>query len=117
MEPFRTRWSGGLFAVLLGLLFSNPASADSIFVSNLGAGTIGEYTTSGATVNASLISGLSNPGSIAASAIDLFVVNESPTNTIGEYTTSGGTVNASLISSVTNPHQITVSGSDVHRER
>jgi hypothetical protein len=32
-----------------------------LFVANLGSGTIGEYTTSGATENASLISGLDGP--------------------------------------------------------
>jgi hypothetical protein len=38
-----------------------------IFVTNTGNGTVGEYTTSGKTVNASLISGLSNPSAIAVS--------------------------------------------------
>ena len=40
---------------------------------------IGEYTTSGATVNASLISGLNNPQGIAVSGSDLFVAIDSPT--------------------------------------
>jgi hypothetical protein len=39
--------------------------ADNIFITNEFTGTIGEYTTSGATVNASLISGLSDPNFIA----------------------------------------------------
>ena len=52
----------GLFAVLLGLLLpGNAARADQIFVTNFNTGTIGEYTTSGATVNAALISGLGEP--------------------------------------------------------
>ena len=38
-------------------------------------GTIGEYTTSGATVNAALISGLNDPHGIAVSGSDLFVTN------------------------------------------
>src|SRR5271155_4081159 len=101
---------GAPLSFLLGVVLSCSAiRADTILVANLGADTIGEYTTSGSTLNASLVSGLSSPGSIAVSGFNFFVVNESPTNTIGEYTTSGGTVNASLISSVTNPHQITVS--------
>ena len=36
-----------------------------IFVANNGNGTIGEYTTSGATVNPSLISGLNGPFGLA----------------------------------------------------
>ena len=38
-------------------------------------GTIGEYTTSGATVNASLVSGLNYPYGIAVSGSNLFVTN------------------------------------------
>src|SRR5271154_5970011 len=102
----------GLFAVLLGFLSSTAARADQVFVANFGGNTIGEYTTSGATVNASLISGLNSPGGIAVSGSDLFVVNASGT-TIGEYTTSGATVNASLISGLTCALAIAVSGSDL----
>jgi hypothetical protein len=65
----------------------------------------GEYTISGATVNASLISGLTGPEGIAVSGSYLFVVN-GVTGTIGEYATSGATVNASLISGLTEPEAI-----------
>ena len=43
-----------LFGALLAV---SGARADTIFVSNNTGGTVGAYTTSGATVNASLISG------------------------------------------------------------
>ena len=46
---------GGLFAVLLGLLFNSAARADEIFVTNLFGNTIGEYTIAGTTVNPALI--------------------------------------------------------------
>ena len=74
-----------------------PAAAGLIFVGT-GNGTIGEYTTSGATVNASLITGLSSGvggGTVALSGSDLFVssVNGAGGGVIGEYTTSGATVN------------------------
>ena len=68
---------GGLLAVLLGLLSSNAARADLIFVTNIGPsgepgeGTIGKYTTSGATVNPALITGLDRPQGIAISGSDL----------------------------------------------
>jgi len=37
------------------------AVSGQIYVANYGSGTIGEYTTAGATVNASLVSGLNEP--------------------------------------------------------
>ena len=73
---------------------------------------IGEYTTSGAVVNGSLITGLSGPEGIAVVGSLLFVVNAG-SGTIGEYTTSGATVNASLISGLNSPLGIAISGSDL----
>ena len=109
---FQRHGLGGLFAVLLGLLSTNAARADEILVTNLTTNTVGKYTTSGATVNAALISGLSGPEGIAVSGSDLFVTNFA-TGTIGKYTTSGATVNASLVSGLSGPAGITVSGSDL----
>jgi PEP-CTERM motif-containing protein len=74
---------------------------------NIGNGTVGEYTTSGATVNASLISGLNEPIGIAVDGSDLFITNAG-SGTIGEYTTSGATVNTSLISGLDGPEGIVV---------
>jgi hypothetical protein len=83
-----------------------------IFVTNLSAGVIGEYTTLGAAVNASLVSGLQHvPTAIAVSGSDIFVANYT-NNSIGEYTTSGAPVNASLIS-LPAPDGIAVAGSDL----
>src|SRR5947209_13535320 len=102
----------GLFAVLIGLLFHNAGRADQIFATNTFIGTIGEYTTSGVTVNPALISGLSGPLGIAVSGSDLFVVNAG-NGTIGEYTTAGATVNPALISGLSFPRAIAVSASDL----
>ena len=107
MKVFYRYWLSSLFAVLLGILWSGPAHADNIFVTNQGTNTIGEYTTSGATVNAALISGLDDPVGIAVSGSDVFVTNL-VANTIGEYTTSGATVNASLISGLEGPRGIAI---------
>ena len=90
--------SVGLAALLLGLS-SITATATPIFVVNSGGGTVGEYTTSGATVNAALISGLIVPEGIALSGSNIFVTNFLA-GTVGEYTTSGARVNAALISGV-----------------
>jgi hypothetical protein len=72
--------------------------------------------TSGATVNASLVSGsgegLHGPLGVAVSGSDFFVANYS-TGTIAEYTTSGTLVNASLITGLSNPSDVAVSGSDL----
>ncbi len=73
---------------------------------------MGEYTTSGATVNASLITGLDEPEGISVSGSDIFVTNLG-SNTVGEYTTSGATVNASLITGLEEPVRSVVSGSDI----
>ena len=81
-------------------------SGSDIFVANLGASSLGEYTTSGTTVNASLIS-MATPWGIAVSGSDLFVVDRND-GTIGEYTTAWATVNASLVSGLNTPHGIAV---------
>jgi len=82
-----------------------------IFVTE-GTGPVGEYTASGATVNASLISGLSYPLGIVNVGSDLFIADNS-LGTVGEYTTSGTTINASLVSGLNQPDGIAISGSDI----
>src|ERR1700722_2179150 len=105
--------ASGLFAGLLASLSLSAARAGgTIFETNQFGDTIGEYTTSGATVNAALISGLNIPEGIAVSGSDLFVTNVQ-TGMIGEYTTAGATVNAALISGLNIPEGIAVSGSDL----
>jgi len=94
-----------------GTLFETNYAGDGS-----GSGTIGEYTTSGTPVNASLITGLTGPSGIAVSGSNLFVVNGNFGNnqgTIGEYTTSGTTVSASLITGLNSPFGIAVAGSNL----
>ncbi|HEV2319176.1 MAG TPA: hypothetical protein VGV18_05465, partial [Verrucomicrobiae bacterium] len=84
-----------------------------IYVANdAGLNTIGEYTDSGSTVNASLITGLLSPYGIAISGNDLFVANYLG-YTVGEYTTSGSTINASLIGGLGSPYNVAISGNDL----
>jgi autotransporter-associated beta strand protein len=83
----------------------------NILVTNNSTGAIGEYTASGATINAALVSGLDEPVGIAVSGSDVFVVNSGGSanqGSIGEYTTSGGTVNADLISGLDSPDGIAI---------
>src|SRR4029453_16620678 len=81
---------------------SAAARADDLYVSNgNGTASIGKYTRSGATIDASLVeTGLPGPRGFAVSGSDLYVASfastASPTGTIGKYTTSGATVNSAL---------------------
>jgi len=45
--------------------FGLAVGGSNLFVTNAFSGTIGEYTMSGATVNAALVSGLNGPSGIA----------------------------------------------------
>ena len=83
-----------------------------IIVANYTNSTVGEYTTAGATVNASLVSGLNGPYGIAVSGGNIFVANFNNA-TIGEYTIAGATVNASLVSGLNGPIGIAVSGGNI----
>ena len=76
-------------ALVSGLITRGIAvSGTNLFVANYGSGIIGEYTTSGATINAALISGLDYPYGIAVSGSNLFVTSKVH-GAIGEYTTRG----------------------------
>lgn len=59
-------------AALAGVAGLKPARGD-IFVANNTSGTVGEYTNSGATVNASIVSGLGYATGLAASGSYLFI--------------------------------------------
>ena len=85
-----------------------------MFVTNLGGEAIGEYTTSGGTVNASLVFPLKYPGGLVIFGSDLFVT-DFVDGTIGEYTTSGAVVNAALVSGLglNAGYGLAISGSDM----
>jgi hypothetical protein len=106
----------GTFLLIAAIaLWMMPATGrcGTIFVSNFSAGTIGEYTTSGTTVNASLVSGLNGPDGIALSGGNLFVANND-TGTIGEYNaTTGAPVNPALVSGLSGPAAVALSGGNL----
>ena len=76
------------------------------------AGTVGVYSTSGATINSNLITGLNYPYGVAVSGTNLFVCNYGA-GTIAEYTTSGAAVNTNLISGLSAPGSIAISGTNL----
>jgi len=93
-------------------------SASDVFVLNISGDSIGEYTTSGTTVNASLVTGLNqSPSYLAISGSELFIANAG-NGTIGEYTlgSTPGTIASSkpaLISGLVGPQAIAASGADL----
>src|SRR5438094_891808 len=86
------------------LAMPGTARGQIIYETNSGGNTIGEYDAStGAAINAALVSGLNLPQDIVVSGGNLWVSNQSG-NTIGEYNAStGATVNASLVSGLNGP--------------
>jgi WD40 repeat protein len=87
-------------------------SDGNLFVSNSGLGTISKYDAiTGATINASFVSGLHAPNGIAVYQGKLFVVS-TPDNLIGVYdATTGAALNAHFVTSgLFGPYDIAVSG-------
>jgi len=103
-------------AILLGLVcvfVSTGLARGQIFVSDWSSGKVGEWTTSGSSTNASLITGLSQPNGIAASGGYLYVANKQA-NTIGKYTMAGQVVDASFITGLSGPTQLIASGTNLY---
>ncbi|HWE03675.1 MAG TPA: Ig-like domain repeat protein [Tepidisphaeraceae bacterium] len=86
--------------------------APAIYITDGAKGTIGEYTTSGAAVNASLVSGLARPANLSLLGNDLYVADLN-SDSVGEYTTSGAAVNPSLISGV-YPWSLAATSTDIY---
>ena len=98
------------------LLWSQTGNlrAATILVANRGAGMIGAYdSNTGATISASLVTGLSNPSGLAVSGGNVFVTNMN-TGVIGVYNAlTGAVVNASLITGLNSPNGIVAYGGDL----
>jgi len=103
MTPVKKVISIGL-GLALAVAFGLPAVHGQLFVTNWNSGTVGEYTTTGETVNAALISGLSYPQAIVVSGGNLFITDFNQNNgTVGEYTTAGDPVNDALVTGLGSP--------------
>jgi hypothetical protein len=66
-------------------------------------GTIGEYTTSGAPVNPSLITGLEGAGGLASDGLGHLFVSDAFGSTVAEYSISGALLNANFITGLSSP--------------
>lgn len=86
-------------------------SSGQLFVGNAASGgSVGEYTGTGSTVNAALISSISSPTAIVGSGANIFVVNGG--TTVSEYSDTGVLENASLLQ-LTEIDGIAISGPDI----
>ena len=92
---------------------SIATSGMHLFSARPGLGAIQEYNIStGEPIDASFVSGLDYPDSIAVSGTSLFVADRN--GTIGKYNANtGAAINASLVSGLSSPTGIAVSGSSL----
>jgi hypothetical protein len=113
---FRPKPAVKIVSAILGLItMSVSAASAQIYVANFGGGKIGEYdVTTGAAINAALITTANGPYGVAISGSNLYVTNASA-GTISEYSAStGAIVNASLVSGLNSPEDIAISGSNLY---
>lgn len=101
-------------AALGGVAGANLARAD-IFVANNTSGTVGEYSNSGATINASFATGLGHTTGLAVSGSHLFVgaLQSVLSASIDEYSTSGTTVASPLLGSLRGDMPLAISGQNL----
>jgi hypothetical protein len=110
-----------LFTALIGIaaLWAMPRSARAqLYVAQsgplgslqFGAGTVGEYdATTGAAINARLITGLNGPSDLALSGNALFVATFDP-GTVGAFNaTTGAVTNANFITGLAGPGALAAS--------
>ncbi len=81
----------------------------NLYVAKNSSGTVGKYTTSGTTVNHSLITGLNGPSSVAVDP-DGYLFVASFDGTIGKYNLDGSPLNRALISGLRGPSSIALDG-------
>ena len=103
-----------VLVAFLGALLAEQAHGQ-IYVTMTNGGGIGEYdATTGATINATLVSGVYHPVGITVSGGNLFVAFDQ-LGTVGEFNaTTGATVNAPLVSGLNDyPWGVAVSGGNL----
>jgi len=87
---------GPLLALAAPPAMAQPAG--DIYVLNYWTSTVGEYTTSGSPVNASLVTGIQDLNYAAISGNSLYLSNEGSPNRVGEYNaTTGAAIKSSLV--------------------
>jgi hypothetical protein len=87
-------------------------SGSDLYVADFSSGTVGQYTTSGTTINPSLITPSGRAYNLAVSGTSLFVISPEA-ETVYNYTTSGDFVTSWQVTNSSYPTGLAVSGSDV----
>jgi hypothetical protein len=105
------------FHIAIAVLWAMPRNAQAqlyVLQNNPGKiGTVSEYSTTGAVINANFITGLSVPSGLALLGNTLFVTN-SGSGTVGKYdATTGGAINAGFITGLNGPTGIAVSNNSL----
>ena len=101
------------FLLLLFLIGGVSVSQAQIFVVNNNNGTVGEYSLTGSTINARLISGFQDTRAITAMGTNLLVADFSGVGgNIFSYTTSGFLL-GTFIANVAGPDAMTISGGNL----
>ena len=99
--------------ILLASILNPPRVEGQIFVLGTGLynqGTIGKFTTSGATINPSLITGLNTPFGMLLDGNGHIFVSLWGGNCIAEYSTSGAVINRSFITGLSDPVGMALDG-------
>src|SRR5216683_1167534 len=99
--------------LLAPLLVPASARAGFVFVSNFNSGVVGKYdATTGAAINASFITGLNTPNSLALNGSGQLFVTNFNSGVVGEYdATTGAAINASFITGLNTPNSLALNGS------
>jgi len=107
--------AGGTGSAILALTILPQPQAPMLYVSNFTGNSVGEYNSAtGVGINASLITGLSEPDGLLLSGSTLYVANYG-SGVVGEYNaTTGAAINASLITGLPHPWGLALSGSTLY---
>ena len=110
----KSRALAGLFLSAIALCILSSSARAQLYVSQQGNNTVAEYdATTGALINSTFITGVSNPFSLALSGNNLFVAEFSG-GRVGEYdATTGAAVNASFITGLSSPAAVALSGNNL----
>jgi len=98
-----------LLILAILVTFSSLASGQ-IYVASSAGGYVGKYTTSGATVNSTLISGLGYPWGMTWDGNSTIYIAQEGSRSVGTYGISGTPINSSLITVGGDPEGVALDG-------
>ena len=107
-------FNGSFVTGLTGVTAAVAGIGNTLYVADYTTGTIGTYdATTGAAINASLITGLNGTVSLAISNGELFALNLG-TGTVSSYTLAGALVNSNLVTFTSGTTGMAVSGNTLY---